>query len=86
MRRAARSSPIAFVVLPAGCGALAWDRPVPIEPTSIGEVVRLEYRVPDGSTHDVRRDFHLDALGWHCGEVNRGDIYAEASAGLEFPM
>lgn len=48
-----------WVVLPMAAGAMGGDRLV-----GGGQTVKLEYRVPMGSTRRARVDFDLDVFAW----------------------
>lgn len=48
-----------WVVLDVSAGAMGGDRLV-----GGGRTVKLEYRVPTGSTRQARIDFDLDVLAW----------------------
>lgn len=48
-----------YVVLPVAAGATGGDRLV-----RVGQTIKLEYRVPAGSTRQARVDYEMDVLGW----------------------
>lgn len=62
-----------YVVLGVSAGAMAGDRLV-----AVGQTVRLEYRVPAGSTRQARIDHEMDVLGWLGSDIAAVETWLRA--------
>lgn len=59
-----------YVVLGVSAGGMAGDRLV-----APGQTVKLEYRVPAGSTRQARIDHEMDVLGWIGSDVAAVEVW-----------